>query len=404
MVLLYNLIIQLYGVGTRLYGYFNRKAALRAKAQYAELPTSITQKGVIWFHAASVGEFEQALPLYEELKKSHPNDPFLFSFFSPSGYEFVRKAYPAFTIIYLPLDTPSRMRTLVSTLQPKMVIIIKYEFWYHFLRELKRASVPIFLVSGIFRKQQVLFIPVLGYFFKKMVASFTYLFVQDENSATLLKSIGIKQVSVHGDTRYDRVIQNKARPLNDQSLQIFLNNEKAFIAGSVWKEDKDIVLAMVKALPLSYRVIIAPHEKKDAAFWRNLFPENSVCYSAYKSDPARVLIMDTLGLLSRSYRHAGIAYIGGGFGKGIHNILEAAVYHIPVLFGPKYHKFREAVELSEQGLAFPVQFANEAVARVSSFLTKDATMQELPKKLEEFFRIRSNNSAGIAVLIEELTP
>jgi 3-deoxy-D-manno-octulosonic-acid transferase len=295
------------------------------------------------------------------------------------------------------------MKEFVRVIQPKWVVIIKYEFWFHFLNELNKKQIPVFLVSGIFRKEQIFFKPFIGRFFRKILSRFTHLFVQDENSASLLRSIGIEAVTVFGDTRYDRVQQNKAIPFRDPVIASCVQSEFVFIAGSVWKQDKDIVEAIVKLLPRYYQIIIAPHELEESEFWRQLFPEISAEYSSYKAQPKRILILDTIGLLSRTYRIAKFAYIGGGFGKGIHNILEASVYQIPVLIGPKYRKFKEAVELTERQVVFPVHSAEEAVSKVSEFLPPENPLAEIRQKLEEYFQEHANISSRIAVLIKEMT-
>lgn len=403
MLFFYNLFILFYCLFIRLYGRINSKASKRSKAQFQipELPDEMRRP--IWIHAASVGEFEQALPLYDELKKRHPDDHFLFSFFSPSGYTYAHRKYPELNIIYLPADIKILMKRLIERFQPKQVIIIKYEFWFHFLNELKKKKVPIFLVSGIFRKEQMFFIPILGIFFRKMLSRFTHLFVQDEHSAILLRSVGITKVTVCGDTRYDRVLQNKALPLGDPVIASCIQSEFVFVAGSVWKQDKDVVEAIVKLLPRYYQIIIAPHETEESEFWKQLFPEISALYTSYKAQPKRILILDTIGVLSKSYRRAKFAYIGGGFGKGIHNILEASVYHIPVIFGPKYRKFREAVELTERQLAFPVDTAEEAVSLVSEFLLPENPLGRIRETLEEYFAKHANISSQMAVLIDEMS-
>lgn len=402
MPFFYNIFIHLYCGLTWLYGLFNHKARLRAKAQYGMNETIPNLKHPVWFHAASVGEFEQALPLYDELKKRHPNEKFVFSFFSPSGYQYARKKFPELTIFYLPADTKKGMYNLLAAIQPKMVIIIKYEFWFHLMNELNQRQIPVYLVSGIFRKTQIFFKPLFGIFFRKILQGFTHLFVQDENSRQLLNAMGIDQVSVTGDTRYDRVRQNKNLPLEDQVLSNFIQSELVCVMGSVWKQDKEVVRSMLNVMPTTYQIIIAPHELKEAEFWCKVFPKDSVLYSTNPNQPSRIIILDTIGLLSRCYRLAKFAYVGGGFGKGIHNVLEAAVYHIPVIFGPKYQKFREAVELSELELAFAVDSPEAAAAQVSSLLNNDNRLTEIAQKMEEYFHNHSNISTRVAVLIEEL--
>ena len=309
-------------------------------------------------HCASLGEFEQGRPLLEEIKKQYPSYKIALSFFSPSGYE-VRKDYPgADLVFYLPMDSMQHANKLVDLLNPSLVIWVKYEYWYYYLQELRKRNIPVLLVSGIFRKNQPFF-KWYGTIWKKMLECFQYLFVQDERSVKLLSSIGIKEnVEVAGDTRFDRVIAIAEKKEPVDHVAAFTDGHMILVAGSTWDEDEIELLHFVKTRP-DIKFIIAPHEVyPDNLIHVKTAFTNSVFYSLLEKDDslgrnAQVLIIDNIGMLAKLYQYADITYVGGGFGQGgIHNVLEAAVYGKPVVFGPVYEKYSEAVGLVECGGAF----------------------------------------------------
>jgi 3-deoxy-D-manno-octulosonic-acid transferase len=307
---------------------------------------------VLWIHCASLGEFEQGRPVIEKIRKEKPGWKIVLTFFSPSGYE-VRKDYPnADIVIYMPADIPSNARYFLDKTRPDMALIVKYEFWYNYLNELKKRDIPVFLVSGIFRPSQYFF-RWYGRFARVMFSAFNHIFVQDEQSGTLLSRIGIERYTVTGDTRFDRVSQIAAAAKDLPVIETFRGKEMLFVAGSSWETDEDIIIRYINEKPDSMKWLIAPHEISAAHLSRieRKLSVSCVRYSLFNETmkDCRVMIIDNIGMLSSVYRYAGIAAIGGGFGKGIHNILEAACWGIPVLFGPNHGRFREAGDLISRG-------------------------------------------------------
>jgi 3-deoxy-D-manno-octulosonic-acid transferase len=356
--LVYNIGIRLYRAGVSLAAFTgNAKARLWLEGRQNWREKMRVDAGVIWIHAASLGEFEQGRPVLEAIHNKYPGSRIVLTFFSPSGYE-VRKNYPvADHIFYLPLDTKQNAKDFIAILQPKLAIFIKYEFWYHYLTALYKSNIPVLLISGIFRPDQPFF-KFYGGMFRGLLQKLTWLFVQNQKSLDLLAGIGITNASLAGDTRFDRVydLLQEAPPV--AGIKEFIGDRKAVIAGSTWAEDERMLAGWWK--PVSDRcLIIAPHEVHESHIQQllELFP-GSVRYSALK--PGSVLIIDNVGMLSALYRYARVTYVGGGFGKdGIHNILESAAYSKPVVFGPVYHKFPEAATLLALGGAISVghQFA-----------------------------------------------
>ena len=329
---------------------------------YRILRTNIQQGGqYIWFHAASLGEFEQGRPMIEKIKANYPQYKILLTFFSPSGYE-VRKNYSGADIIcYLPFDTPCRVSKFLELAHPVAAVFIKYEFWGNYLRELKKRNIPTFIISTIFRREQ-LFFQWFGTPYRKMLFCFTHLYVQDEYSKNLLAEYGITNVTIAGDTRFDRVqdIRNNAKelPLIDKFVHKE-NGEKqlTLVVGSSWPQDESFLIPYFNRNP-GMKLIIAPHEihAEHLSAIETLLKRPAIRLSQVKSEAdlqgKDCLIIDCFGMLSSIYRYGEIAYIGGGFGAGIHNTLEAAVYGVPVLFGLRYHKFKEAKDLIRVGGGF----------------------------------------------------
>jgi 3-deoxy-D-manno-octulosonic-acid transferase len=316
-------------------------------------------KPVIWIHAASTGEFEQAVQLIEKLKQEVPDKFLAVSFFSPSGFTAKQGKTGADLEIYLPLDTPSNAKEFVKRMNPEAAVFIKYEFWPNFLKTLKQNNVPVFLVSGIFRSGQSVFKYKI---LRDSLKNFKHFLVQDENSRLLLQAAGFDNVTVAGDTRFDTVMQLAERQTRFPVVESFKGDSRLVVAGSTWPADEDLLMEYIRANPPEdTKWFIIPHEPSEPHIRRLMqkCPEPCVRYSQYgRNAPdreAKILIGDTVGLLKYVYRYGDWAYVGGGFGKGIHNILEAAVYGKPVVFGPAYGKFREAVELLKAGGAFSVK-------------------------------------------------
>jgi 3-deoxy-D-manno-octulosonic-acid transferase len=317
------------------------------------------QRRTLWMHVSSLGEFEQGRPLLEHWRERFPGDRILLSFFSPSGYT-IRKDYPlADHVFYLPLDTRKKMDRLVGQIQPDLFILVKYDFWPNLLQALHRHRIDTCLVSATFRPDQYLFQP-WGKFFLDQIRNFKWIFVQDEESASLLKSHRFDQVTVAGDTRVDAVMTRRSRPVAHGSHPVL-------IGGSTWPPEEKMIATLwlsdgFKELKTEWRLVIAPHDisEKHLVQIEELFGGNIIRHSRLKEpllaalDHTEPILIDSIGLLSSLYASADLAFIGGGFGKGIHNILEPAAFGLPILFGPKWTKFREAVTLADIGAAFPV--------------------------------------------------
>jgi 3-deoxy-D-manno-octulosonic-acid transferase len=371
MRIFYNIGIGLYYLLAWLISPWNRKAKLWIRGRrgwYGELARAFTPDArVIWVHCASLGEFEQGRPVIEALKERCPDRKILLTFFSPSGYE-KRKDYPlADHVMYLPLDTARNARRLVGSVPLEMALFVKYEFWFHFLSRLKKMGVPVYLASGIFRPDQVFF-RWYGGWYRRILENFSHIFVQGEASFSLLTKYGLERVSVAGDTRFDRVSQLAQSEYSNPALEAFAAGSTVIIAGSTWEPDEVLLEEAVNKLPSHLKWIIAPHELSESHLekLRKRFP-GSVLFTASGSGfppGTRVVIVNTIGHLSHLYRYGTLAYIGGGFGKGIHNILEAATFGLPVLFGPNYRKFSEAIDLLERGGAFVVSGTTELLSTV----------------------------------------
>lgn len=360
MLFLYNLGIAIYNGLVALVSPFYRKAALwrnGRKGWRNSLKQAIDPDNrPVWIHCSSLGEFEQGRPLIEAMKQQNPDQKILLTFFSPSGYEVCKNCNYADYVFYLPLDTAKNAHDFLHIVMPQRAIFIKYEFWYHFLNYLEKQQIPTFVVSAIFRPNQLFFKPY-GKWYCKFLNKFSHLFVQDERSKMLLGSVGIYNVTVGGDTRFDRVLKiaNQAKDL--PLVEEFCNDQPVLVAGSTWPKDEDFLLHYFNNYPLNYKLIIAPHEVHEARIHEieAKFGSGSVRYTdaqAGQMSQYKVLIINTIGLLSSVYRYGQVAYVGGGFGKGIHNTLEAAAHGVPVIFGPNHKRFREALGLIECGGGF----------------------------------------------------
>jgi 3-deoxy-D-manno-octulosonic-acid transferase len=352
MKVLYNIGILIFTALAHLIAPFNSKASLWVKGRknWAEKISERIKPGdrYIWIHCASLGEFEQGRPLIEAIKKEMPELKIVLTFFSPSGYE-IRKNYSnADCISYLPADTPGNAAKFINLVRPEFVIFVKYEFWHNYISSLYENKIPLYLISGIFRPEQHFF-KWYGSFFRDMLKKFKKIFVQDKRSLDLLSGIGIENVFLAGDTRFDRVIQLTGTARDIPQIEQFRGSEKLFLAGSSWRPDEEIIAQYINRFPDKMKWVFAPHEidKPNIDRLEKLFKVKVVRFSEFndKSADARVLIIDNIGMLSSAYKYAYLSAIGGGFGKGIHNILEPACWGIPVMFGPRYKKFREAVDL-----------------------------------------------------------
>lgn len=360
-MLLYNAAIALYDLAVYLLFPFSRKPRKMVKGHWGVYDQLRQQREedaeYIWFHAASLGEFEQGRPMIEEIRRRHPDKKILLTFFSPSGYE-VRKHYEGADVVcYLPFDKPRNVRKFLDLARPSMAFFIKYEFWKNYLDELRRRGIPTYSVSSVFRKDQVFF-KWYGGLYRKVLHDFTCLYVQNELSRRYLGRIGVTDVKIVGDTRFDRVLEIMHRAKDLPIVEAFRGDGPVLVAGSSWQPDEELFIRYFNEHP-GMKLIIAPHVIDDLHLVDiiNRLKRPYVRYSKATPDKAAkadCLIVDCYGLLSSIYRYGTISYIGGGFGVGIHNTLEAAVYGMPVVFGPKFQKFVEAKELIEVGGAYTI--------------------------------------------------
>ncbi len=365
-MLVYRLFIFLYPLAAQIISWVSPKARLWCEGQklaFNQIKDWNPGKPVIWMHCASLGEFEQGLPVLESIHQQYPGYALLVSFFSPSGYEACKNHPLPDRVVYLPMDSPSQSQEWLAIVKPAFVLFIKYEFWYYYLSTLQQQKIPVILVSAIFRQQQIFF-TWYGGFYRKMLSLFTQILVQDEASVQLLSEIQVTTpVTIAGDTRFDRVHQIANQPKSWLAIENFVQQDPVLVAGSTWPED-DKELQHFANNHLAVKHILVPH-LTDAASLRKCqetFP-GALLYSAYEAaflqgipiSDSSILIIDRIGMLSSLYRYASVAYIGGGFGaEGVHNVLEAAVYGKPVVMGPTFQKYLEATELVDKGGAITV--------------------------------------------------
>lgn len=377
MRLLYNFGLSIYYCGIVVAGFFNKKAELFIKGRkniFKELAQKISSDDrIVWFHAASLGEFEQGRPVIESFRKKNPDYKILITFFSPSGYE-IRKNYSgADFIFYLPFDFRGNAKKFISIVNPELVFFIKYEFWYNYLSILKLRNIKVILFSAIFRREQIFF-KWYGAFFRNILQCFHHIFIQDINSRNLLLEAGYDRCTMTGDTRFDRVCDIAENSAEINIVKVFCQKSQIIVAGSTWEKDESLLIEFLNKTDNNLKAIIAPHEIKEQGISRLIksFKGKAIKFSEATDSnvlDAKLLIIDNIGMLSSLYKYATITYIGGGFGKGIHNILEAAVYGKPVIFGPNYQKFREAVSLKESGGAFSISTFSELENTVEKLLS-----------------------------------
>ena len=402
-MVIYSLGIYLYAGCIKIASLFNKKARLLVKGHrqiFSTLENQVDKAAsYLWFHASSLGEFEQGRPLIERIHRKHPECRILLTFFSPSGYE-VRKDYKGADIVcYIPFDTPRNVRKFLDNIKIEKAFFIKYEFWPNFLKGLHRRNIEIFSVSSIFRDNQ-LFFKWYGKSYAKALTYFKHLFVQDRHSKDLLYSIGISDVSIVGDTRADRVIEVAAASKQFPIIEKFVNGNPTFIAGSSWPADEELFIPYFMP-KRDWKLIIAPHEIHEehlAEIEGRL--EGRDCIRLSKATLENIkgydtLIIDCFGMLSSIYRYGHIAYIGGGFGVGIHNILEAAVFDIPVLFGPNNQRFREAQDLKRLKGGFEITDAYSFRILIDKFISDPGFLKKAGRNAGDYVRSNSGTSDRI---------
>jgi len=407
--LIYNIAVFFYATFIKVASVFNLKAKLFIEGRKnifdvisSKLNNDPSEK--IWFHCSSLGEFEQARPLIENIKQNHIEYKIIVTFFSPSGYE-IRKNYElADYVFYLPIDTISNAKSLINLFNPNKVFFVKYEFWYHYLNILHQKKIPIYLISATFLGSQIFF-KWYGSFFRNILKKFDIIFTQNDSSKKLLNSIGIENVIVSKDTRYDRVAATVKNIKSLPKVELFKQNKKLLVCGSSYIKEETLILQLTdNILEERLKIIIAPHEINGTHLnaIKDLFQHKKICFysTSLHEDliKSNILVIDNIGMLSSIYQYADIALIGGGFGsKGLHNILEAAAFGMPVLFGPKNHqKYPESIQLINNGSAFVVNTSEEFNQVISSFIfdtQKHESVSHLSKKF-----INENTGATKVIL------
>lgn len=389
MQFFYTLGIRLYAFALRLASPFHAKAKLWVTGRkniFQNLDKALLEntEKVVWIHVSSLGEFEQGRPLIEQIKEKYPQYKVVLTFFSPSGYE-IRKDYSlADVVTYLPIDTPKNAKQFFDIVRPAKVFFVKYDFWYHYLHEANKRDIPTYLISAIFRKNQ-LFFKSYGGFYRRILHFFDVIFVQDLPSANLLKSIGYENAVEAGDTRVDRVVDlaKKSKPI--AGIEEFKGVQPLLVAGSTWQADEEMLIRLLQNVNVSFKIIFAPHEVDGShlATLENQLNRASISFIRYSKlsktnnwQQKKVLLVDNIGLLSSLYQYASIAYVGGGFGAGIHNTLEPATFGLPVIFGKKHQKFNEAVCLVARGGAFCVRDYNELEIIIKKLLSVDSFIKQ----------------------------
>jgi len=405
MGLIYNIGIYFYQLGIFVFSFFNEKTR-KLRAGQAEAFAVLKERvdpnaRYIWFHAASLGEFEQGRPVMEQLKKDNPDTKILLTFFSPSGYE-IRKNFTGADIVsYLPLDTPWAARKFVKGINLSKAIFIKYEFWPNYLMALKAVNVPIYSISAIFRPSQ-LFFKVYGGWYRNLLKSFTHIFVQDQASKDLLAKYNFSNVSVAGDTRFDRVADVAKKAKSIPLIEAFVKGgKKTIVAGSSWPNDEELLIRYQKE-HANVKLILVPHETHEAHISgiEKLLETDYIRYTQANEttiQQVNCLIVDTIGLLSSIYRYASVAYIGGGFGVGIHNTLEAAVWNVPVVFGSNYKRFREARKLITVGGGFSITNYEELEINLDNLLIDKQAGQLAGEFVQK-------NTGATELIIKEICP
>lgn len=404
---LYNLGIYAFQVGLKLASPFNPKAKLWVEGRknweenLTSKVTSLQLENAVWFHCASLGEFEQGRPVIEKLKKEYPQQKVVLTFFSPSGYE-IQKDYPyADLVAYLPADTSNNAIRFLSILKPKLAIFVKYEFWLNYLFELDKKHIPTFLISTVIKKHQSFF-KWYGGNFRRALKTYHTIYTQDVYSIKLLRVLKVSTGVLTGDTRFDRVLQICSSPKQIKEIEEFAKDSIVIVAGSSWQKDEDYLIESYVALKQKHpqlKLIIAPHEidKRNIDRLRNLLSKHKLAYHLFSDNPPSytdsILVVNAIGFLSSIYQYGTVAMIGGGFADGIHNILEPTVYGLPVLFGPNYHKFNEAFEVIDLNAGFVVNDASELTKQLS-VLIEDKNLLAESSRLAKNYVLKNSGATN----------
>jgi 3-deoxy-D-manno-octulosonic-acid transferase len=400
MQFFYNLGIYSYGLLIKLISPFNPKAKLwiNGRNDFFENLPSISNENIYWFHCASLGEFDQALPVINLIKSTNPSIFVLVTFFSPSGYlHYHKRSHKADFVCYLPLDTTKNAKRFIKHFNPTKAFFVKYEFWANYIFELKKTKAELYSISAIFRPEQRFF-KKNNSFFKSILFKFDHFFIQNERSAELLESIGITNYTITGDTRFDRVIENKKNLVKNEILEQFSNDEKTLILGSTWLVDEKLILPIINQESWNQKVIIAPHDISENHISEilKLLQTPYIRYSNLekggKYNNEKVLILDTIGHLATAYSYGELAYVGGGFTGNLHNILEPAVFGLPVIFGPKHSRFPEGEMFINEGIGFSISSETEFQEKYF-FILKN--LADLKSKSEKFIQKQTGASEKI---------
>lgn len=413
MDFLYNILILIAGFFLKIIALFNRKIEFFVEGRretFFKLISLISRDDhVIWFHCASLGEFEQGRPIMEKLKEQHPTYKLVLTFFSPSGYE-IRKNYEiADLVCYLPLDTKQNAKKFLDIVNPELAVFVKYEFWPNILNELQNRKVKTILISGIFRENQAFF-KWYGSWMRKSLNAFEHFFVQDENSKALLNSIKFTNVTVSGDTRFDRVYEITKQNNQLSFIDEFKSNKHTLVAGSTWKEDEELLVDYINNIASkNEKFIIAPHNinSEDIQKLKNSIAKKTVLFSEMKNqnlknlEEFQIFIIDTVGILTKIYSYADVAYVGGGFTKsGVHNVLEPATFGIPIVIGPNYHKFNEAIDLVKEEACFVIDNSEKLSVLLNKFFIEKQKKHEAGNKALNYVVKKTGASTKILYYLE----
>nr|WP_111624109.1 glycosyltransferase N-terminal domain-containing protein [Arenibacter echinorum] len=384
MFAIYNFAVQLSALFLKLIALFHPKIKLFVdgrKEVVSYLQKNISEgDSTIWIHTASLGEFEQGLPIIEQLKENYPQSRILVTFFSPSGYEVKKNTAAADVVTYLPMDTKKNAIKFLDLVNPKLVIFVKYEIWPNYLRTLSQRNIPTLLISALFKENQVYF-KNYGGFMRKALHNFTHIFVQDTKSIELLSKINIKNTAISGDTRFDRVIEILERDNNLAFMEDFKNGAQTLVAGSTWPDDEEVLVPYINTGESSMKFVLAPHNIKPEHInkLKSSINKKTILYSELENKDLssyEVLIIDTIGILTKVYSYAEISYVGGGFATGLHNTLEPAVYGIPVIIGPNFKGFKEAEDLVNKGGVLVVRSPKEFFTLINHLLKDEAYLKK----------------------------
>ena len=409
MLFLYNLAIHLAGFFLRIIALFSPKIKLFVEGRknvFSILEEKIkAEDKTIWFHSASLGEYEQGLPVIEKVKEKYPQHKIIVTFFSPSGYEVRKNNTAADVTVYLPLDSKSNAKRFLKLVHPELAFFIKYEFWLNYLKELEKSKTPTYLISGIFRDNQVFF-KWYGGFYRKALNAFTYFFVQNEKSKQKIESLGFKNVIISGDTRFDRVNAILERDNRLDYVENFKNDQFTIVIGSSWPKDEILIAEYINQAPDNVKFIIAPHNIKPDQISDLLskITKPTVLFSEKENKDLstyNVFIIDTIGILTKIYSYGTIAYVGGGFGNpGIHNILEPATFGIPIVIGPNYSNFAEAVDLVGIGGCMPISTNTELKAIFDRLLNDKNFLAEKSEICRSFIQ---NNKGATETIMKRIS-